>query len=200
MPDHGTHTGTASTSSSLIRRVKAHEPQAWERLIQLYTPMVYGWARRGGLADTDAADVSQEVFRAVSQGIANLDKEERGSSFRGWLWGITRNHIRLHYRRREQQPEAFGGTDAALRMQQEPEDMDDESALSNLQGRTLLVHRALKLIRNDFTERNWQAFWRLAVDGQTATEIAEDLGMTPSAVRQAKYRVLCRLREELEGS
>jgi DNA-directed RNA polymerase specialized sigma24 family protein len=36
------------------------------------------------------------------------------------------------------------------------------------------------------------------VEGASATEVGTELGMTPAAVRQAKYRVLCRLREELD--
>ena len=43
----------------------------------------------------------------------------------------------------------------------------------------------------------WQAFWRSTVDGESATEIANDLGMTAGAVRQAKLRVMVRLREIL---
>jgi DNA-directed RNA polymerase specialized sigma24 family protein len=37
------------------------------------------------------------------------------------------------------------------------------------------------------------------VDGHSAAEIALDLNLSVAAVRQAKYRVLCRLREELAG-
>ena len=55
------------------------------------------------------------------------------------------------------------------------------------------------LIRGEFEERTWQAFYRVTVEGQAAKDVAEDLGVTPSAVRLAKSRVLRRLREEMEG-
>ena len=58
----------------------------------------------------------------------------------------------------------------------------------------------MQLVRGDFEEKTWQAFWRLAVEGHSAAEIAEDLQMTDAAVRQSKYRVLCRLRDELHGA
>lgn len=162
--------------------------------------MVYGWARRGELRDSDAADICQEVFRAVVKNIDDFQRDQASSSFRSWLWAITRNQIRLFYRRRADEPQATGGTDAAAQIQQLPAFLDEDSEPSALVGRKLLVHRTLKLIRSDFSERNWDAFWRLAVEGESATEIAETLGMSPSAVRQAQYRILCRLREELEGS
>ena len=59
--------------------------------------------------------------------------------------------------------------------------------------------RAVELIRGEFEERTWQAFWRVAVEGQAAKDVAKDLGVTASAVRLAKSRVLRRLREEMEG-
>ena len=62
---------------------------------------------------------------------------------------------------------------------------------------TRLYHRVLELVRGEFEERTWQAFWRAAVEGQTPADIATDLGMSPAAVRKAKSRVLRRLREEI---
>ncbi len=43
----------------------------------------------------------------------------------------------------------------------------------------------------------WRAFWLCAVEHQSSGEVARQLGMTPGAVRQAKYKVLRHLREEL---
>ena len=60
-----------------------------------------------------------------------------------------------------------------------------------------LFARALELIRGEFEERTWTAFWRTAVEGQAAKDVAADLSMSPGAVRVAKSRVLHRLREEL---
>jgi RNA polymerase sigma-70 factor (ECF subfamily) len=53
------------------------------------------------------------------------------------------------------------------------------------------------LIRADFEEHTWQAFWAVAVDGRPGTDVAAELGMTPGAVYVAKSRVLRRLREDL---
>jgi len=60
-----------------------------------------------------------------------------------------------------------------------------------------LLRRALEMIRDEFEERTWQAFWRTTVDGQAPRDVAADLAMSPGAVRVAKCRVLHRLREEL---
>ena len=54
-------------------------------------------------------------------------------------------------------------------------------------------------IRGDFDDPTWQAFWRLTVENHATADIAAELGISQGAVRQAKYRVLCRLREEMGG-
>ena len=48
----------------------------------------------------------------------------------------------------------------------------------------------------EYQERTWTAFWRLTVDGHSAADIARDLGMSANSVRQAKFRVMKRLRDE----
>jgi RNA polymerase sigma-70 factor (ECF subfamily) len=53
------------------------------------------------------------------------------------------------------------------------------------------------LIRAEFDERTWQAFWLTAVENHSGSEAAKLLGMSPGAVRQAKYKVVRRLRQEL---
>lgn len=186
------------TSSSLIGRVKQRDADAWTVMARLYGPLVYGWARQCGLQDQDAADIVQEVFQSVARAIDGFDEEQPGSTFRGWLWTITRNAVRQHARTRARQPGAVGGTDAQQRMQALPQADDQDREPDQPTARTALVHRALRLIRDEFEPPTWQAFWRMTIDGRTAPEVADELSLTPGAVRQAKYRVLCRLRELLE--
>src|SRR5687768_5002943 len=99
-----------STASSLVAGVKALDPAAWRRLAALYGPLVYGWARRAGLRGEDAADVVQEVFRAVAARAAQLRHGGPGDSFRGWLWTVTRNKLRDFWRDRSGTAEAAGGS------------------------------------------------------------------------------------------
>jgi len=158
--------------------------------------LVYRWCRSSGLQDTDAADVVQEVFRAVALSLDRFHHEAPTDSFRGWLWGITRNKLRDHFRARVAHPAGAGGSDAQQQLLQVPEVPPDSTADARKPD-AVLVQRALALIQMEFEERTWRAFWRSAVDGQAAKDIARELGMTPRAVRQAKYRVLRRLRQEL---
>jgi len=181
----------SSTSTSLLARLRTQDRDAWTRLGKLYGPLVYSWCRRRGLQAEDSADVVQEVFRAVAGHIQDFT----AGSFRGWLWTITRNKIMDHHRRGQHQPDAVGGTDAQERMNQIPDALDASETGSNTTSS--LVRRALAMIQPDFKEATWQAFWRVAMDGQSAAEVAQTLGVSTNAVFIAKSRVLQRLRDEL---
>jgi RNA polymerase sigma-70 factor (ECF subfamily) len=188
---------SSSTSPSLIQRARAQDPEAWRRLARVYTPLVYGWTRQARLSANDAADIVQEVFRAVVANIDRFRSDEANSSFRGWLWTITRNQVRLHFRQLGNRPEVTGGTENHQQVERLPDLLEQEAEPSSGDAKKSLVHRALKVVRSDFEDKTWQAFWRLTVEGHSAAEIAADLDMNPRSVRQAKYRVLSRLRQEL---
>jgi RNA polymerase sigma-70 factor (ECF subfamily) len=192
---------TDATSLSLLMRLKARDAAAWNRLVMLYAPLVHYWCHRLDLPDQDAADVLQEVFQAVSSHIASFRKERPDDSFRGWLRVITHNKVYDYFRRTGREAQAVGGTEANLRLAQLPaleETVDEDGAERQVHRR--VIHRALELIRCEFTSRTWQAFWRVVVDGQRAPDVADELDMRPGAVRVAKSRVLRRLRQELGES
>ncbi len=63
----------------------------------------------------------------------------------------------------------------------------------------LLAHRALELLREEFTEAKWQVFYRVVVEGQAPAAVAAALGISVNAVYLTKSRGLRRLREEFAG-
>ena len=149
MPAHSSDASSHATSPTLVGRVQANDEAAWQRLVDLYGPLIFSWGRRGGLANEDAADVLQEVLAAVARAIDGFDPAAPGR-FRGWLWTITRNKIRDHHRRFADRAAGRGG-DTAMRMLAElPEQWEDNASdVTRLEVRAL-YHRAMELIRNDF--------------------------------------------------
>jgi RNA polymerase sigma-70 factor (ECF subfamily) len=186
---------SCSMSSSLLARLQLREPEAWQRLVRLYYPLVRQWCRRSGLQAADAADVAQEVFRALAGGVERFERDEGRNSFRGWLCGITKRQLLAYYRRNKGRPAASGGTEAQLRLAETPE--EELSSVADAPGeRAGVLRRALALVRGDVEEHTWQAFWRSAVEGQSPAVIAADLGVSVNTVYLAKARLLRRLREE----
>jgi RNA polymerase sigma-70 factor (ECF subfamily) len=184
------------TSSRLLQRVQARDPDAWRRLVALYTPLVRYWCRQWGVDDADADDLCQDVFQGVATGVEAFRRDRAAGTFRGWLRGITRHKLLDHRRRQRQRPIAAGGTDAYLRFLDVPE--EDLPALEETEAEvTGLYRRALETVRGDFEEQTWQAFWRTAVGDEAAPDVAAALGMSAAAVRKARSRVLHRLKEEV---
>ncbi len=185
----------SATSSSLLREAKAANADAWERLVTLYTPLVYRWCRREGLQPADTADVGQEVFQAVARKLPEFRLDRPGDTFRGWLRTITRHKVDDFRRKRGRHPELTGGDgpERPERSRREP-DEDGEAA----EG-VLLLAQVLKLARREAEPRTWAAFWATAVDGRPPADVAAELGMTENAVRLAKSRTLRKLRELVES-
>ncbi len=188
---------SSGTSRSLLARVQADQPDAWDRLVHLYAPLVLHWCRHGGLQDQDVADVFQQVFQSVVMHVAGFRKERQADTFRGWLRRITQNKLRDHYRRLGRETPGVGGSSAQARLAQLPQPTAPEDEPLPEEGERGLFARALNMVRGEFEERTWAAFWRTAVEGRTARDVALELSMSPGAVRVAKSRVLHRLRVEL---
>lgn len=206
MPKHPSINGAllpsgGSTSSSLLGRVRQRDEDAWQRLVTLYTPLIYGWCRRYELGPEDAAETVQEVFQAVHTSLEGFHRDQPGCTFRGWLWTITRNRILNRFRAEKRHPHARGGTDAQKQLAQLPEAAPDpaEERSTSPADASRLLEQNLEPIRAQFEDRTWQAFWRTVIREESAANVADELGITVNAVRKAKCRVLRRLREERFG-
>lgn len=192
------------TSLGLIADARRRLPDAWKRIHQMYGPLVYTWCRDWKVPEQDALDLVQDVFRNV---IRRLDTFQHGilagstgtqGTFRGWIWTITRNRVRDYWRVNQRHPAAVGGTDMQQQILQIPE-WSLESNDDAVEQLSELARQILRLIQTEFEERTWTAFWQLVVEGQAIYHVAHKLEMSEGAVRQAKYRVLRRVREELES-
>lgn len=187
------------TSPTLLAGVKVGNEEAWTRLVRLYTPFLRYWCRRWGIRGEEIDDIVQEVFQGAFLRLEAFRQDRQGDSFRAWLRGIARHKVLTHLRRGGAR--GPGGTDFYRRslLVPDPGDrpMSDEENAEEQFAVEAVYRDALGLVRAEFEDRTWQAFWRAAVDGQAPAIIAEDLGVTAAAIRQAKSRVLRRIKEVL---
>jgi RNA polymerase sigma-70 factor (ECF subfamily) len=177
------------TPASLLERLRQpNERQAWDRFVELYTPLIYFWACRMGLQAPDAADLVQDVFLTLLRKMPDFHYDPH-KSFRAWLRTVTLNKWREQRRR----PAEVDG------LAHEPESPDHADAFAEAEYRRYLTARALELMREQFAPTTWKAFWACVVREQPVAEVARELGLTPNAVYVAKSRVLTYLRQELHG-
>src|SRR6516165_5138331 len=100
-----------STRASLLVRLRdAHDGAAWREFVDLYAPVVYGYARKQGLQDADAADLSQDVLVAVAGAVGRLEYDPGRGSFRGWLFTVVRRKLSNWRRAQRSRPDGGGDT------------------------------------------------------------------------------------------
>lgn len=191
--------GEPSTSASLLENACQGDSLSWERIVHLYGPILYTWARRSGCQPADAADIVQEVLADAFRNLNSFQPRAAGSTFRGWLWTITRRRLIDQYRARAARPaaalEAIGEVAADAR----PESYPDEPPTDDRCDRQLIIAAALSSIQRRFAPQTVEAFRRTVLDGQDPGDVAAALGMTRWGVYKARGRILQRLREELDG-
>src|SRR5262249_32785359 len=184
----------ATSPSLLVRLRDAEDDKAWSQFVDLYAPLVFGLARRHGLQDADAADLTQEVLLAVSRGIRTLEYDPHRGSFRGWLFTVARNKLRNLLAARRRPDRGSGDPDAQQRLEELPAREEEQGARWGQADERRVVAWAAQRVRGAFQDSTWQAFWQTAVEGKTGPQVARALGLSVAAVYLAKGRVMDRLR------
>lgn len=181
-----------TTPVTLLERLRMRgDEDAWRELVALITPLLLAWARRVGLSGDDAADLAQDVLTVLVTKLPSFDYDS-ARSFRAWLKTIAMNKWRERVRRAGVRP---------LESDRRVDDLaaPDAEAAWEKEYRFQLVLRAFEAIKSDFQPRTWEACWELVVCGREPSDVCRQLNLTPHALYAAKYRVLRRLRKELEG-
>src|SRR4249920_2868123 len=117
------------TRGSLLVQIRdGTNHDAWQEFIKLYGPVVYGFARKRGLQDADAADLMQDVMRSVSTAIGRLDYDRNQGTFRGWLFTITRNKVFSFLSARRIRPQGSGDSTTNRMLNSHPDDKEGADA------------------------------------------------------------------------
>jgi RNA polymerase sigma-70 factor (ECF subfamily) len=192
----------ATRQSLLVRLKNPRDEHAWAEFVEIYAPLIDRLARARGLQAADAADLTQEVFRAVAGAIDRYDPEPTRGSFRSWLFRIARNLIINLLAARRIRPLATGDSDIQEMLERVPAPDGAETALFEAEYRRRVFLWAADQIQGEFRRATWQAFWLTAVEGREAKDAARVAGISIGAVYIARSRVMARLRaiiEQVEG-
>src|SRR5262249_23983053 len=171
--------GLPTTRPSLLMRLRNHrDSQAWAQFVDLYAPFVYGYLRKRGLQDADAADLTQLCWRQVAVHVGSMEYSSGNGSFRASLFTIVRNKLidffdRLHHRDRGT---GQSSVQRLLENQSAPE--VDEAAEWERAYQANLFAWAAEQIRPTIQESTWEAFHLTAVQGMSGKDAAGQLGMS----------------------
>jgi RNA polymerase sigma factor (sigma-70 family) len=185
-------------ASLLVRLRDAQDGTAWRDFVDLYAPVVYGYARKKGLQDADAADLSQEVLSAVAGAVGRLEYDPRRGAFRSWLFTVVRRKL-SNWRAALGNRLRGSGDSATQHLLDNCPAPATTEAEWEAEWERRLVAWACEQVRPDVAENTWQAFWRTAVEGQSTKQVAADLGVSIGVVYHARSRVVARLKELVQS-
>ncbi len=186
-----------TTSLGLLERLRHARPDAceWGRLRDIYLPMIRHWLSRFPKLHDEIEDLTQEVLIVLFRELPSFERRRDGS-FRAWLRQIAVNRMAAFWKARRNQPLAMGGPETDQLLAQLADPTSELARQWDQDHDRYVFGKLLAIVAGDFEPSTWQAFTRFAVEGRPAAQVAKELGVTESAVVQAKFRVLKRLREE----
>jgi RNA polymerase sigma-70 factor (ECF subfamily) len=181
-----------ATRVTLLDRLRDPQDQpAWTEFVALYGPLVFNFARRRLPQDEDAADVMQEVLRAVMKG----SYQRPGGRFQKWLVTVLLNRIRNFHAARLRRPEVTGG-DTLSDCPEEPSASEEEEWDRERQRH--LFHAAAERVRARTSAVHWDVFVRTALHNQSGQEVAGALHLSLSNVYAIKSRLMKEIRDEIQ--
>jgi len=194
-----------TTQTNLLSAVRDSENrEAWGHFYRIYAPMLRNFGRRLGVNETELDDLTQEVLMIAHRSLRDDIYDPTKGRFRMWLFGIARRQalaaLRARGRRtRVQQPARPDGEGIDLLAQiEDPRSEETMHQIWQQEWRYALLDEALRQIRTDVGEKEYEAFVLYAVNRQPAHKVAEQLGLTPSSVYVYKGRVLAAIQKWVE--
>ena len=186
------------TRASLLLRIRdPRDADAWTQFVEVYAPLIYGYARKQGLQDADAADLVQDVLRTTALAVRKLNYDARLGSFRGWLFTVARTKLADLVNKRRWPGRGTGESAVQQLLVNQPASEPDPEEDWNDEYERRVFAWAAERVRREVEETTWQAFWQTAVEGRSGQEVSAALGMTIAAVYLAKSRVMTRLKEQV---
>lgn len=183
------------TRSLLLANIQSLENrEAWEEFTLLYRPAIYRMARRRGMQDSDAQDLTQDVLMRIAKSISDWEPRPE-VRFRHWLRRVATNTILTALTRSNRQP-AAGNSVADQAIAETPETNAITQEL-HLECRRERFQRAAAIVRSDVSPDTWEAFELTAIRGESCEHAAEVLGKSIGTIYAARSRIVKRLQIEV---
>jgi RNA polymerase sigma-70 factor (ECF subfamily) len=189
------------TPVSLLERLrlKPDEASVWERLFQLYRPLLERWMERFALQPADRDDLVQDVLLVLLRELPQFQHSGQPGAFRKWLRLVTVHRCQDRLRSGKTRPAAVGEAELAKALEQLTAPDSELARRWDEEHNRHVARRMLELIAVEFEPSTQHAFRRLVLEDGDARTVAGELGMSVNAVYIAKSRVLQRLRQEIRG-
>jgi len=187
----------SQTHQSILQGAKSGDSLAWQRLTDLYRPLLAGWAHRYATLNRDAEDLTQEILMQVVRYLPRFEHNGRPGAFRAWLRTIAAHATSDFVAARSRQPQGTGDSALSANLS-ELADPHAENAVTEAWDREhdqFVLNRLLEVVAMEFEPQSMAVFRRLAFECAAAETVASELNLSLGSIYTAKSRVLKRLRE-----
>jgi RNA polymerase sigma-70 factor, ECF subfamily len=187
------------TRQSLLVRAQAGDEGAWQALTDLYRPLLVGWLRYQAVPAGEVDDLVQDILVAVLQNLSSFRHSGQRGAFRSWLRAIAHSRACDFWRARGRQALASGDSAVVEALHQLEDPNSELNRQWDEEHDQYVLRCLLDVTELEFETRTVQAFRRVALEGASSEQAAQELGLSVGAVYIAKSRVLHRLRQHAEG-
>jgi RNA polymerase sigma-70 factor (ECF subfamily) len=187
------------TRQSLLFRAQSGEENAWKDLTDLYRPLIIGWLNHQCVPGGDVEDLTQDVLVSVVKHLPAFEHSGRRGAFRAWLRTIVCSRTVDYWRAIAAGTQGQGGSGAIMALQQLAGPESDLNRQWDEQHDRYVLNCLLDVVQEEFEPTTLEAFRRLALEGVSGAQAAQELSLSVAAVYVAKSRVLQRIRELAEG-
>jgi RNA polymerase sigma-70 factor, ECF subfamily len=177
-----------STDQKLLKAVQAGDEPALRELLERHAPSVFRFAMKMCRHRDDAEDVAQETLLAAVRGAKDVRET---TSFATWLYAVARNFCIKMRRRQKLQPSRDASTDDASMDPASEHGAPDEDASAH--ELAVALDRAVGKLDDKYRE----VIVLRDIEGLSAAEVAEVLGITVEAVKSRLHRARSDVRANL---
>ena len=193
------------TRATLINRLKDWQDQAsWEQFFDTYWKLIYGFARKAGLTETEAQDVVQETMFAIVKHMPTFNYNPGRGSFKGWLLTMARWRIIDQLRKRRTLSDkhrlpadcsSTTGTDTIDAIPDPSGQPLDQHWEAEWQSN--LLEAAMNNVKRRLDPQKYQLFDCYVNKEWPPERVAATFGVSVNQVYQAKHRITEMVKAEV---
>ena len=184
----------SQTRQSLLSRLKRDgDDNSWQELFDTYWKLVYSVCLRAGLNDSEAQEVVQEVFVALTKSIENYEYDRSRCMFRTWLCRIVQrrisNYLRDNRHWREGRQTNATSSDESDPVNGIPDEREWDEHIWDEEWERNLLYQALKRVREKVDPIQYQIFDLHVMKERPVSAVTKMLGVNRARIYLAKHRV-----------
>ena len=189
------------TSASLLERVRDHDDDAaWERLYDIYVPVIMRICRANHCSEDIVLDVVQETLVRLMRYLQTLNYDPAKGKFRSYLYRVVQTS--LSRTRRRQYDFRFINPEEMNRQSMDDFLGADENEFYQdweQEWQRALLEKALIRVKLKVAPRTFESFRQSVLEGRPPGVVAEQLGISRNAVYQHRNRIGCLIRKEVDA-